>query len=233
MSRTSRTLAVTVALALAVTGCSSKKDDPPAADANLPAAAQLLADGDKAMTDVKTTHFTVDVQGELTSVPVSHAEGDLTKEGSAKGTAKISQLGTVIEASFVILGDSIYLKAATGGYQKLPLAMAASVYDPSAILDPQRGAAKLLRDARNPQTQAMEKVDGRDAYKISFEPDAAALAALIPGKPTNVTAVVWLDAQTKRIAKAEFALPAAGSDPAGTVTVAFSAYDAPVTISAP
>jgi lipoprotein LprG len=231
MSRTPRTIAVAVALALAVTGCTSQKDEPPAAD--LPPAAQLLADGDKAMTDVKTTHFTVDVQGELTSVPISHAEGDLTKEGTAKGTAKISQMGAAIEASFVIIDDSIYLKAATGGYQRFPLSMAATVYDPSAILDPQRGAAKLLRDARNPQTQALEKVDGRDAYKIGFEPDPASLAALIPGKHANVTAAVWLDTETKRIAKVEFALPAAGSDPAGTVTVAFSGYDAPVTVSAP
>jgi lipoprotein LprG len=232
MSRTSRTLAVAVTLALAVTGCSSKKEDPaPAAD--LPAAAQLLADGDKAMTGVTSAHFTVDVQGDLSSVPVNHAEGDLTKDGSAKGTAKISQLGSSVEAAFVIIGDSIYLKAATGGYQKFPLAMAASIYDPSAILDPQRGAAKLLRDARNAQTLALEKVDGRDAYKISFEPDAASLAALIPGKPTNVTAVAWLDAETKRIAKIEFALPAAAPDPAGTVTVAFRDYDAPVTVRAP
>lgn len=59
------------------------------------------------------------------------------------------------------------------------------------------------------------------------------MSALIPTTATGVTALVWLDAETKRIAKAEFTIPSSGSNPKGVVTVTFSNYDVPVTISAP
>ncbi len=231
MSRTFRALAALTIFGIALTGCTKKStnSDP----SQLPAGSQLMAEGDKAMSDVKSAHFVIAVNGAINGVPLSKAEGDLTREGNAKGTATIDNSGLKMEAAFVIIDESLYLKLATGGYQKLPLAVAATVYDPSAILDPQRGAAKLLRTAKNPKTEAKEQVDGKDAYKVSFEPDASALAALIPTTASGVTAVVWLDATTKRIAKAEFSIPQSGAVSKSTVTVTFSKYDEPVSISAP
>lgn len=230
MSRTLRAAFVsTVALsifAVGAAGCTKKNNA--TAPVALPAGTQLMADGDKAMSDVKSAHFKVEVNGKIKGLPVQAAEGDLTREGSAKGTAKVEQLGVLAEVAFVIIGQDLYLKGPTGGYQKLPLAVAASVYDPSAILDPERGAAKLLRTAKNPKTEAIEKVDGKDAYKVSFEPDTAALSALIPTSITGITGCVWLHTDSKRIAKAEFKFPEGG-----VVTVTFTNYDAPVTINAP
>jgi lipoprotein LprG len=228
MSRTLRAVAALSILAIALTGCSKKSNN-----STLPPGTQLMAEGDKAMSDVKSAHFVLTVDGQINGLALSKAEGDLTKEGKAKGTATIDQSGIKVEAAFIIVDQFAYLKLATGGYQKLPLAVAATVYDPSAILDPERGAAKLLRTAKNPKTEAIEKVDGKDAYKISFEPDAAALAALIPTSATGVTATVWLYTDSKKIAKAQFVIPTSGSAAKGTVTVVFSNYDAPVTISAP
>jgi lipoprotein LprG len=230
MSRTFRALAALTIFGIALTGCTKKS---PSEEANLPAASQLMSEGDKAMSDVKSAHFLIDIKTPITGLPLSKAEGDLTKEGNAKGTATIDMGGLKTEAAFVIVGQKLYLKLATGGYQELPLAVASTVYDPSAILDPQRGAAKLLRTAKNPKTEAKEQVDGKDTYRVSFEPDAAALAALIPTTASGVTAVVWLDAATKRIAKAEFTIPQSGGAAKGVAAVTFSNYDAPVTISAP
>ncbi len=229
MSRTFRALAALTIFGIALTGCTKKSTSE---NDSLPAGAQLMTEGDKAMSDVKSAHFVITADG-IKDLPISKAEGDLTREGSAKGTANIEQLGLKMEAAFVIVDQSLYLKLATGGYQKLPLAVAATVYDPSAILDPQRGAAKLLRTATNPKTEAKEQVDGKDTYKVSFEPDASALAALIPISASGVTGLVWLDATTKRIVKAEFSVPQSGAVPKGTVSAVFSNYDAPVTISAP
>lgn len=232
MSRTSYALAALAALALTLTGCTSTADDktPPA---DLPAAQTLLADGAKAMAEVKSAHFVIDVNGKISGLTLKRAEGDLTQEGSAQGTASIEQFGTAIEAQFVIVGSDLWLKAATGGFQKLPLAAAATVYDPSAILDPNRGVAKLLTSVKSATTQAKETVDGKETYKIQVEPDPVALAALIPGVGAGVTGHVWLDATTKQLVKGEFTIPAKGSDPAGTVTVTFTKYNDPVTISAP
>jgi lipoprotein LprG len=230
MSRTFRALAALTIFGIALTGCTKKSTSENDA---LPAGAQLMTEGDKAMSDVKSAHFVIDIKTPITGLPLSKAEGDLTREGNAKGAATIDMGGLKSEAAFVIIGQKLYLKLATGGYQELPLAVASTVYDPSAILDPQRGAAKLLRTAKNPKTEAKEQVDGKDTYKVSFEPDASALAALIPTTASGVTAAVWLDATTKRIAKAEFTIPQSGEAPKGVATVTFSNYDAPVTISAP
>ncbi|MEV4413927.1 LppX_LprAFG lipoprotein [Catellatospora sp. NPDC049609] len=232
MFRTSHALAALAALALTLTGCTSTADDP-TDPADLPAAQTLLVDGAKAMAEVKSAHFVIDVAGKISGVPLKRAEGDLTQEGSAQGTATVEQFGAAIEAKFVIVGDKAWLQAGTGGYQQFPLTAAAQVYDPSAILDPQRGVAKLLGTIKSATTQAKETVDGRETYKIQVEPDPTALAALVPGVGTGVTGFLWLDATNKQLVKGEFTVPAKGSDPAGTVTVTFSKYNEPVTISAP
>lgn len=227
MSRTLRAVAALSIVALLAGGCSSKKEQQTPGD--LPDGATLVAEGDKAMSGVTTAHFTLDVTGEIAGLTVGKAEGDLTKEGNAKGTAQIAQAGVKVETAFVIVGDSAYLKGPTGGYTKLPLAFAAAVYDPSAILDPERGVAKLLRTAKAPKTVAKEG----DAYKVTFEPDPAEVQAVIPTKATGITAAVWIDATTKKVTKGEFGVPGSDGKPGGTIIVTFSNYDAPVSISAP
>ncbi|MBB5872367.1 lipoprotein LprG [Allocatelliglobosispora scoriae] len=234
MSKTSRALAALAALSLALTGCTAKADTPtPSASASFPPAEQLLGEGALAMAGTQTAHFAISVDGKIANLPLKKAEGDLTREGSAKGTATIEQLGLTIEGEFIVVNKKLYFKGATGGFQEIPLALAATVYDPSAILDPTKGVAKLLSAAKNPKVLAVEKVEGADAYKISLETDPTALAAIIPGAPAGVTANLWLDAATKKLVKGEFTIPASGSDPAGKVLATFTKYDAPVTISAP
>lgn len=231
MSRTLRAVAALSVFAIVLTGCGKK--DKEANPSELPAGTQLMADGAKAMSEVKTVHFAINVTGKIEGVSIQQAEGDLTKDGSAKGTAKLEQLGFVIESGFVLIGKDLWLKGPTGGYQKVPASTVTNIYDPSAILDPKRGAANLLTTAKNPKTLAKEQVDGKDTYKVSFEPDTAAMQSLIGTDVSGVTGLVWLDAQTKRIAKAEFKVPPAGGNPEGSVAVTFSKYDEPVTISAP
>jgi lipoprotein LprG len=231
MSRTLRALAALSVFAIVLTGCGKKNKE--AKPSELPTGTQLMADGAKAMSEVKTVHFTIGVNGKINGVSIKAAEGDLTKDGKAKGKATLEQLGFVIETEFVLIGKDLYVKGPTGGFVKADASLAASVYDPSAILDPNRGAPKLLSTAKNPKTEAKEQVDGKDAYRVSFEPDTAALQSLIGTNATGVKGVVWLDAQTKRIVKAEFKMPASGGNPEGTVTVTFTKYDEPVNIGAP
>ncbi|GHJ49660.1 hypothetical protein Cs7R123_70020 [Catellatospora sp. TT07R-123] len=231
MSRTKLALAALALTALALTGCSPKKADTPAAA--LPDAKQLLAEGTAAMAQVTTAHFVIDVDGKISGLSLKHADGDLTAKGEAAGTVKIEQFGTLVEAKFVIVGTSAYMQGPTGKYLEFPLATAASIYDPSAILDPQRGVAKVLSTVKSATTEARETVDGHDSFKVKVEPDQAALAGLIPNAPAGVTGFLWLDAATKQLVKGEFNLPASGSDPAGKVTVEFSKYNDPVTVTKP
>jgi lipoprotein LprG len=234
MSWTSRIRAAVMlaaaVLAVGLAGCTGGNKT---TTSDLPAASQLLAASVVAVKDVKTVHFTLDVQGTVSDISVHHADGVLTRAGEAKGTATVEQLGAKVEVQFVVVGDKLYVKGPTGGFQQLPLSLASSVYDPSAILDPERGVAKLLGSASGARTEAKEQVSGKDAYRIAVTPAPGSLGTLVPGVGDNVTGKIWLAADSKRPLKGEFTVPGSASGKGGMITITFTDYDAPVTISAP
>jgi lipoprotein LprG len=195
--------------------------------ANLPAGDTLVKDSATAMREIKTAQFLITAEGAIAGLSLRRAEGTLTKEGSAKGTAQVDQGGAAVELEFVIVGDKIYLKGPTGGYQALPLTLAATVYDPSAILDPDRGIAKVLGSATGATTEASEPVDGKDAWRVAVTTTGTDLAGLVPGVTGSIPAKLWIAGVDKRLLKAAFTLSG------GTATVTFKQFDAPVTISAP
>jgi lipoprotein LprG len=230
---TARSLTVVAALALVVSPLAACKNSSTKASADtgpLPAATDLIAQAQTAMGNVQTVHFTIGIKGTIASLPVSKADGVLTKAGDAKGTATVSELGAQIEADFVIVGDSFYLKA-LGSYQKLPLSSASSVYDPSAILDPNRGISKVLGAAKNPKTVGSESIDGKTAYKVTIDVDTASVASLIPGAGDGTTGTIWIDKTSHHLVKGVFSVPSGGKT--ATVTITLNDYDAPVSISAP
>jgi lipoprotein LprG len=234
MPRLRPVIALFVALvALAsCTGDKSKSNGNQAAG-DLPAADTLLKESAAAMRDIKTAKFLITADGAVAGLNLRRAEGTLTKEGSAQGSAQIDQAGLNVELTFVIVGDSIYLKGPTGGYQKLPLALAASVYDPSAILNPDKGIAKVLSTASEGKTEAKEAVDGKDAWRVAAKMTAADLSTIVPGVTTAVPGKLWISTSDKRLLKATFTLPDVGETKGGTVTVTFTEFDAPANISAP
>jgi lipoprotein LprG len=226
-----RPLIAVLVVLLGLAACKSGKTD--TASANLPAGDALLKESSAAMHDIKTAQFVITSDGAVAGLNLHKAEGTLTREGSAKGTAQIDQSGATVEVSFVIVGDKIYLKGPTGGYQTLPLALAASVYDPSAILNPDKGIAKVLSTATGAKTEAIEEVDGKQAYRVAATMNAADLVTVVPGVTDPVPAKLWISVDDKRLLKAAFTMPATGDAKGGTVTVTFTNFDAPATISAP
>jgi len=232
MSRLRPVLALfTVLVALA--SCTPDKAKTAAAADSLPAGDTLLKESAAAMRDIKTAQFLITADGTISGLSLRRAEGTLTREGDAKGSAQIDQGGANVELSFVIVGDKIYLKGPTGGYQALPLTLAASVYDPSAILNPDRGIAKVLSTATGAKTEASEAVDGTAAWRVAATMTGADLAAIVPGATGSVPAKTWLSTADKRLLKAAFTLPDSADAKGGTVTVTFKEFDAPATISAP
>jgi lipoprotein LprG len=236
ITATRRGFAVLVGATLAISmlgACTHKKDTASTDTTNLPAAADLMSQSESVMSSLTSVHFAIDVKGALPGIPLQSAVGDLTKEGNAKGTAKIVELGSTIEADFVILGQDFYLNAGTGGYQKLPLSTASSIFDPSAILDPNRGIVKLMTAASASKTEAREQVNGKDAYRVAVTPDPATVSGLIPGAGAGTTGKIWIDATSHEVVKGVFTVPPSGSDKGATVTITMSNFNAPVTISAP
>jgi len=212
---------------VACTPDKAKNSESTAPAGNLPAGDTLVKDSATAMGAIKTAQFLITAEGQIAGLSLRRAEGTLTKEGSAKGTAQVDQAGAAVELAFVIVGDKIYLKGPTGGYQALPLTLAATVYDPSAILDPERGIAKVLKSATGATTEASEAVDGKDAWRVAVTSNGTDLAGLIPGVTGSIPGKLWIADADKRLLKASFTLSG------GTATVTFKEFDAPVTISAP
>jgi lipoprotein LprG len=229
-------VAALTAVLVALSGCSGKSDKKgaaPTVDPNLPAAAGLLKDSSTAMGGIKTAKFLITADGTIAGVALKRAEGVLTKEGNAQGTAQVEQVGTTADLAFTIVGQTMWLKGPTGDYQQIPLALAASVYDPSAILDPERGIAKVLATATEGKTEAAETVDGKATYRVTAKFPAENLSKVVPGVTGAIPGRVWISKDDKRLLKAAFDLPAVGDAKGGTVTVTFTEFDAPVTIAPP
>ncbi|GAA2206970.1 hypothetical protein GCM10009850_024280 [Nonomuraea monospora] len=212
-----RRLLVVAALALA-SACSSGGGG----GAELPAGPELMQKASEAMKTVKSAGFSITTEGSP-QVPVKKADGRLTAEGDADGTLTIDILGTLQEVSFALVDDTVHFKGPTGGFQKMTRAQLAQFYDPSVILEPTKGIARLLASATNPKVEGVE--DG--SYRVATTFPAGVVSSIVPGVTQDVNGKVWIDQATSRLTKAS--LPMQG----GTVTVAVSDYDAPVTITPP
>jgi lipoprotein LprG len=220
---------LTLLAPLLVAACSGG----PAAPA-LPNATELLSHGADAMRTVKSAALDISVEPQVTAVIIRSATGHITSDGKAEGTAVLTLGGTApLEYQLVVTDGVLYLKGPTGGFTPLPLASAASIYDPTAILDPDKGAAAMLAAGDKGQTVGRETVDGVDAYKVAATFPAAEVATMVPGVTAPVPGTVWLDAATNRLVRVELALPDGPTGKGGPVTVKLSQYDAPVTITAP
>lgn len=197
--------------------------------ATLPDGATLLASSATAMRAVTTTHFALAVQGNTSQVQVRSAEGELTREGSVKGSAKLDEGNQLVELPFVVIGQTLYLRFPTGPVQHLPAAALSMYFDPRSILDPERGIAAVLASGHGASTEARERVDGVDSYRLTVNFPAQLLTTLAPGlglspdKPSEI----WIATQGSRLVKTQ--LPTTY----GMITFQLSDFDAPVTITPP
>jgi lipoprotein LprG len=198
--------------------------------AALPSGQDLMKKSAEATRAVKTVAVTIATE-DKPPVPVKHVEGSLTREGDAKGTIQIEVLGNLQELNFVLTGDKVYFKGPTGGYQTMTRQQLAAIYDPSAILNPDKGIAQMLATATDPRTEAEEKVGGADAYRVAVTLSQQVIATLVPGANQGVNGQVWIDKATGHLLKAN--LPLGTGANTGTVIATFDDYDAPVTITAP
>lgn len=219
--RTSVTAAVSAAAAVAVlvaAGCSRGGDD----GGDLPDAAGLMSAAADEMAGVETVAMLLESDTDLGGLPVRQVDGVITAAGDAEGTALVEQLGTEVELQFVVVDETFHYQL-IGGWQELPLSEAAEFYDPSAVLDPDRGIANLLRSATNPR---VERRDG-EQYEVSADFPADGLGTVLPGAADQTRGTVWIGVDRPLLHRGQFPIGE------GTVTVTLSKFDEPVTIVAP
>lgn len=179
-----------VAGLLLVTACSAKSETA------LPDGPALLKRSAETMRTVKTVAFTIETK-DKPAVPVRHAEGSLTREGDAKGTLQIELVG-LQEIEFVLVGDKVYFKGPTGGFQTMTRQQLIALYDPSAVLT---GVPDLLSTAQDARTQAEEKIGDTAAYRVAATLSQQVLAKLVPGVQQGVDGTLWIDKATGRLLK--------------------------------
>lgn len=223
-----RRLLVAVLALLAVAGCSSSPDT----SGPLPDGATLLKQSSDASKAITSAHFLLVINGTIPGIPIQGAEGDLTKDGTAQGKAKLQEFGHLLDVQFVLVGGDFYVKGLTGGYQKLP--GIANLYDPSAILDPNRGIAKVLTAIAQPKTEASEVINGTKTFRVAGKAPKDAVTAIVPNVTQDVDVKVWIRADNKQPVRAWIQLP---SDKPGsgapTVEITLSDVNKPVTITKP
>ncbi|HEX2131170.1 MAG TPA: LppX_LprAFG lipoprotein [Actinophytocola sp.] len=209
-------LAVLACTAVTATACTS---DEPAGD--LPDGGELLADAAASTAEIQSAHFTLTVNGDVPGLDVQSAEGDLTREGDggARGTVSMMLMGSLFEGEFVLLGDKAWIKGPTGDHQELPAAMVVNLYDPAAILDPERGVANVLSNVQDPVTEGTEDVDGVATYRVKGTVARDVITNLVPGLDSDVDVTFWLrQDEGHQPVKASVAVPAEG-DPTVDVTL--------------
>jgi lipoprotein LprG len=209
---------------LLVTACSG--------GGSLPAGQELLRRSATAMQGVQSIGFVIRSTGNP-PISVKSADGRLLRSGDAEGTIQLTQSGQPVEMAFTMVGDTVYFKGATGRYQRLPKAAVLAVYDPSAILDPQRGVVKLLNSAKRPETEERERVGGQDALRVQATWSKSVVSALVPGVASDVDGQVWIAATGHRLLQTRIPVPKQGGGTQGAVTVTFSDFNARFTITAP
>lgn len=220
--RARATLLLLAALAAVATACTGTEPGE-----QLPNGMQLLRQSSQAMMQVNSARFAVDVQGTVAGTSLSSAEGQLTRDGDAQGTARLALGRQTTEIRFVIVDGVLYLQGPTGEFQQLPVEAASTIYDPSAVLDPQRGIPALLSSATAARTEAREEVNGVDADRVSATLPGDRLAVLVPGATQSLTGQLWIAVKGSRLVQARFPLPG------GTTTARLSEFDAPVNITPP
>lgn len=195
-----------------------------------PDPAPLLSASAASMRPVRTVHLTMTVNGALPGVPVSGVDSDLTADGQAQGTAKISSFGQLVDYQFVLYGDALYLKGPTGPFDKYPARMVTSVLDPAAILNPDKGLAHLLAAITSPESAGVDDDDD----KITGHLTADAIKPVLPQVTGDVTVSVWLNQDSKHLPdKIEVTVPNSNGDNGTVVDLVLSNVDAPVTVRPP
>src|SRR5258706_15988490 len=95
---------------LALTACSN--DTP----ANLPDGTALVNQAATAMSTVQSAHISINTKDKVGTILLRSAEGDLNRNGDAKGSIKLVALGQLLQLDFVVLGDAFYINGLTGGW---------------------------------------------------------------------------------------------------------------------
>ncbi|MGV0625765.1 LppX_LprAFG lipoprotein [Mycolicibacter minnesotensis] len=219
-------LATATTAAALLAGCSSKDAGGP-----LPEATTLVKESATTTAGLKSAHLALSVTGQIKNLPVKTLEGDLTTQPAtaAKGTAKITMLGSDVDAKFMVIDGDLYASIIGDDYDNY--GSAANIYDVAAILSPEKGLANLLANLSDAEATGRDTIDGQSAVRITGNVAADAVNALVPQlkstAPTPCT--VWIQEDGEhQLVQAQLA-PSEGN----SIQMTLSNWNVPVSVEKP
>lgn len=227
-------LATLLSLLMLSTGISCSANDDPTSGEVLPEAEPLLEASAEAMAGLSSVAFMIDIDGEPSALSIQQASGSLKQNGDVSATAQLYQAGRLIEAEYIRVAGTSYLKLATGGFREVSEAIAARIFDPALLLDAEAGIPAALAAARDATTEAVEEVDGVEAYRVTATIDPSrieGLTLLVSG--TAEPATLWVSTDGDHLVRAELDFRTPGDEDPTRLTVTFSEFDESVDIQAP
>lgn len=228
--RRRRSAAIFAAIALLtalVAGCSSSNSG--SSNAPLPDAATLLKQSNDTTRNLKSVHLVLQVNGAIPNMPVHTLTGDLTNAPAvaAKGNANITAFGQTLDADFVVANGNLY--AALTPNKWTNFGPAADIYDPSVILDPDKGLANVLANFMNPKSDGRETVNGVQTVRIKGTVNGPVIAAIVPQITNPVPATAWIqEGGNHDLVKAEIE-----TSPGNSMDMTLSDWNKPVTVTPP
>ncbi len=219
-----------IALAsLSVAGCFAQKP------AEL-TAADVIQKASDALKKVRAAHFKLTATGGMMAIGAGlvarSIEGDVVQPDRLKGTASSTFGRVTVEISFVVVGAKRYItNPITKKWEELPAAGAAP-----NLLDPDRGAAALLKQAANLKKLANEQVGGVDCYHLTSDVPATLVAGLVGAQGTSsaLTSDLWVGVSDFLTRQVRLAGPITSDEPPAIQRLLeLSAFDESVTIEPP
>lgn len=210
-SRGSAGIAAALALVVCVAGCGDGRG-------GLPDAGLMLRDAAVSLRSAHSAHIALDVQGAVPGLALQRLDADVSTRAGGTATGTATAFGRAVDV--VESGGRLYTRRPDGSL--FPVPADAGVPDPAAMVGPDGALARLLGRLRNPKTVARADFQGVDAFEVTAEVPAAALAGLLPADRADATLTLWL-----RVRGAHVPLHTAIGFPDGRVEVGVSNVNAP------
>lgn len=179
-----------IAALLLVAGCGSKENSAP-----LPDGAQLVKDSEQTTRKLQSVHLLLTVNGEITGLPISKMEGDLTNVPAvaAHGKANIVFVGQKLDdVEFTVVDGNLFAAITPGSWADF--GPAADIYDVSAILSPDLGLANVLTNFTDAKADGRETIGGVETVRVTGTVSGEAVNGISPQIAATgpVPATAWI-----------------------------------------
>jgi lipoprotein LprG len=237
----------------AASGSVAPSSKPPL-DANGLPTTDIVKQAVTATKQLTAAHLKLTVPQAIQGLPVKTVDATVQKTGDvkpgaapasveAKGTATVRIKDAYVDTSFVVLDNTLYaMVPPSTKYQPMGHAGDKGVYDPSVVLDNNKGLVHVLDQIGELKVVDREKLGAVDVVKVTGTVSGATLDPLLPnltevlqkgGITGNVPVTLWItdkkgdDSSKPLIAQMQINLK---DNP---ITLALSDFDQKITIAKP